>query len=55
MERGPVPESTRAENETEDDLMPICPTCGKSDMVEESVDPDNWDGYCYRCQGPFNV
>lgn len=30
-----------------------CSTCGKSDMVEDSVSPEKWDGYCYRCGAPF--
>lgn len=38
-----------------EDPIPTCPVCGLDDLVEESVDPDNWDGYCYRCMAPFVV
>jgi hypothetical protein len=39
----------------EEDLTPTCPNCGESDQVEESVVPDKWDGYCYRCLAPFTI
>ena len=32
---------------------PTCPTCGQADQVEDSVEPEKWDGYCYRCMAPF--
>lgn len=34
-------------------MTPECPTCGQSDMVEDSVSPEKYDGYCYRCKAPF--
>jgi hypothetical protein len=33
--------------------MPLCPTCGENDMVEDAVSPEEFDGYCYRCKAPF--
>jgi len=35
--------------------MPLCPTCGESDMVEDSISPEKFDGYCYRCKAPFKL
>ena len=34
-------------------IYPACPTCGLADMVEDSVSPEKFAGYCYRCGTPF--
>ena len=34
--------------------MPACPKCGSNDMVEDSISPEKFAGYCYRCKAPFS-